>query len=249
MSKDTMEVRLKGTGFLVVNLSHPMMLSTEVYPGDPKITRRVFSEIDETGYHHLVHEVGDHNFHPHADAPSHQNPELKDKGIEYWGMEHFFNNAMMIDLAPEDSLPVKELDCMKTSDGMSYRLKVKRENLTAYEDRLSKVGAVIIRTGYDKWLEANKPHNPNGIPYLTKDAAEYLVTFPNLRVIGTDSLTIDPVGVHDAHRILTKDKFIVECLVNLHKIPLESRSNFELITSPIVIKGSTGAPVVAYALC
>ena len=82
---------------------------------------------------------------------------------------------------------------------------------------------------------------------INKEAAEFIASFDNVNVVGVDSLTIDPVGKHDAHWILTKDKFVVESLVNLDQIPLEHRMNFDLQTSPFRIKGATGAPVVAHA--
>jgi len=29
-----------------------------------------------------IYSVGDHNFHPHWDAPNHQNPQYKDRGFD-----------------------------------------------------------------------------------------------------------------------------------------------------------------------
>jgi len=108
------------------------------------------------------------------------------------------------------------------------------------------VGAVLIRTGYDKWLEANKPHIPESLPYLNKEAAEFLASFKNIKVIGIDSLTIDPVGSHNSHQTL-KSLLIVESLVHLCEIPKEARNNFDLQTSPVRIVGATGGPIAAYA--
>ncbi|GAG91059.1 unnamed protein product, partial [marine sediment metagenome] len=94
-------------------------------------------------------------------------------------------------------------------------------------------------------LEENKPHIPENLPYLNKEAADFITSFNQIKVIGIDSLTVDPVGSHVAHQAL-KSTLIVESLVNLHEIPSESRLNFNLQTTPLRIVGATGGPVVAY---
>ena len=105
---------------------------------------------------------------------------------------------------------------------------------------------MILRTGYDKWLESNKKHIPSNIPYIDGSAIDIISKFEKLKVIGTDSLTIDEIGKNYAHRKL-KDKLIVECLVNLYSIPKRYMYSFYLQTNPIVIVGATGGPILAYA--
>ncbi|GAF97417.1 unnamed protein product, partial [marine sediment metagenome] len=231
------EIMLGNTKYLVIDLTQPLRLDVEVYPNDPKPEREVFSDI-KTGYEHYIHKIGDHNFQPHGDAPKHQNPELKDKGIEIFGLEHCFNKACLIDLSNSQEA--------KDFNGIKYLVNVKKEHLEPFAEQLSQIGAVLIRTGYDKWLEANKPHTPENLPYLTKDAAEFITSFNKIKVIGIDSLTVDPVGSHVSHQTL-KNTLIVESLVYLNEIPSESRFNFYLQTSPIKIVGATGGAVVAYA--
>jgi len=238
MPKDTMEVTLGDRKFLVIDLTQPLRLDVEVYPGDPKPTRKIFSDIHETGWQHYTHEIGDHNFQPHGDGPNHQNKEAQDRGIDSFGIEYLFNKAILIDLS--------SLSEVQDFGGISYLVEVKKKDIEKYSKQLSQIGALIIRTGYDLWLEKNRPHNPKNLPYLNKEAANYLASFPNIKVVGIDSLTVDPVGSHDSHQAL-KEKFIVESLVHLHEIPSESRLNFNLQTTPLRIKGATGGPVIANA--
>jgi len=233
------KIKLGSKNYLVIDLSQPLKLDIEVYPGDPKPKRKVFCEIDKTGWHHFIHEIGDHNFQPHADGPNHQNPDMKDQGIEFFGLEYFFNQGILIDLSSTNK--VQEFE------GIKYLIEVTKADLKPFVKQLSEKGAVIIRTGYDKWLEANKPHTPKNLPYLTKEAAEYLASFKNIKVVGVDTLTVDPVGKHASHQAL-KDKLIVESMVHLGNIPKENREDFTLQTSPLKIVGATGGPVVAYAL-
>ena len=231
------EIKLGKNKFLVIDLTEPLKEDTEVYPGDPKPQKEVFSDISQTGYQHHIYKVGDHNFHPHGDAPKHQNLEMQDKGFEVFGLDYSFNSACLIDLS--------ETPEAKEFDGIKYLVEVKKEHLESFTKQISEIGAVLIRTGYDKWLEANKPHIPENLPYLNKEVAEFIASFNNLKVIGIDSLTVDPVGGHNSHQIL-KNLLIVESLVHLYEIPKEAKNNFDLQTSPVRIIGATGGPIIAH---
>ena len=239
MSKIKKEITLGGVSYLVVDLTEPLKKDTEVFPGDPKpVLNKVFSRIQDTGFQYHIQTLGDHNFHAHVDAPSHQNPEFQERGLEYWGIDDVFNPAFMIDLsgAPES----------RALEGISWLTEVKKKHLEKHAKEFAEKNAVIIRTGYDKWLESNKPHNVSAIPYFIECAADFISSFKNIKTFGTDSLTVDPAGVHYTHKKF-KEIMIVESLVHLYEIPEAVRSNFDLQTSPIRITGATGGPVSVYA--
>lgn len=230
------KIKLGSKEFLVIDLTQPLSLDQEVYPGDPLPKRTVFSDIEETGWHHYIHEIGDHHFQPHGDAPNHQNPELMDKGFEIFDLDYCFNSALMIDLTNSEKA--------KKIKGIKFLTEITQADLEPYAATLSGKGAVLLRTGYDKWLEKNLTHIPELLPYLAPEAAEYLASFKSLKVVGTDSLTVDPDGSHTAHQFL-KEKLIVESMVHLHEIPENKRMGFDLQTSPVRIIGATGGPVIA----
>jgi kynurenine formamidase len=232
------KIKLGSCYFLVVDLMKPLSLDQEVYPGDPKPKREVFTDIEQTGWHHYIHRLADHHFQPHGDAPNHQNPDMQDKGIEVFGLEYSFNSAFMIDLTATGQVINR--------NGISFVVEITLENLLPYKEHFSEKEAVLLRTGYDRHLEKNFPHDPELLPYLTADAAAFVASFKNIKVVGTDSMTVDPDGVHTAHQLL-KEKLIVESLVHLHAIPREKRDGFYLQTTPVRIVGATGAPVTAYA--
>ena len=123
-------IQLGGHTFLVVDLTKPLTLDQEVYPGDPKPSRKVFSDIFETGWHHYIHEIGDHHFQPHGDAPNHQNPELIDKGFEVFDLDWFFNPAFMIDLSL-DTIRC-QIQCMVSR----FRVETSLEDLLPFEPLL-----------------------------------------------------------------------------------------------------------------
>lgn len=235
------KVSFGSKNYLVIDLTEPLSEKTKVYPGDPKPKKEVFSDINKTGFQHHVYSIGDHNFHPHGDAPNHQNKELQHKGFETFGLDYCFNTACLIDLSSSK-------EAMKI-DSIKYLVEVKKHHLAPFAKTIAKKSAVVIRTGYDKWVEANKSHNPKNIPYLSKDAADFIAGFKNIKVIGTDSLTVDACRekpIHYAHKLF-KEKLIVESMVHLYEIPPNARSNFHLQTSPVRIVGATGGAIVAYA--
>jgi len=231
-------IKLGSFHFQVINLSAPLQLNTEVFPGNPPPEREIFSTFEKHDCQHYVHRLGDHLFHPHGDAPNHQNPELSEHGFEHWGIDYAFNDATLIDLTQTPEA--------KEVDGIKFLTKITSQHLESFKDALHDKTAVVLRTGYDLWLKLNRKHNPDLIPYLDKGAAEILRSYENIRVIATDSLTIDRVGENICHRLL-RDKFIVESMANLNLIPVANHHNFHLQTSPVAIVGATGGPVAAYA--
>lgn len=232
------EIKLGNTIFLVIDLTHPLSLDQEVYPGDSKPKRMVFSDMEETGWHHYLHELGDHHFQPHGDAPNHQNPELMEKGFEVFDLDYSFNSAFMIDLSHTEGA--------RMLNGIKFREEIALVDLLPFEHQFEEKSAVVFRTGYDKWLENNFPHDPEKLPYFSPEAAEFIASFKNIKVVGTDSLTVDPHGSQKAHKLL-KEKFIVESMVHLHAIPVKNMDSFDLQTSPVRIIGATGGPVIANA--
>lgn len=231
-------IRLGNAKFKIINLTEPLRENVEVFPGDPKPKKSVFCSFEKENYRHNIYLVGDHSYHPHGDAPNHQNPQYKDRGFEFWNLDFVFNKACVIDLS-------ESIDSIKL-DGITYLKKITGKHILPYIDQIGKNSALILRTGYDKWLESNKKHIPSNIPYIDESAIDIISKFKKLKVIGTDSLTIDEIGKNYAHRKL-KDKLIVECLVNLYSIPQKYRYSFYLQTSPIAIVGATGGPILAYA--
>jgi len=224
----------------VVDLTHVMDLDSQIFPGDPCPKREVFSEITQTGYEHYVHNISDHFFAPHADAPNHQCPDLQHKGVENWGFNMEFNRALLVDLQHHADA--------KVFDSISLLIKIAVAHLMPYEKLLHEVSALVVRTGSENWRLNNKPYSPEVIPHFSKEAGEYVASFDNIKVVGIDSLTVDEVvpskPVHDVHWIF-KEKLIIESLVHLEEIPEEFRNGFLLQTALLKIKGATGCPVIA----
>jgi len=238
MARNVCKVNFGEEVFLVIDLTLPFSMDQQGYPGDSPPARNLVSDIHKEGWQHYTHTMGDHCFHPHCDAPNHFDPSRQDQGMEIYDLSWSFHRACMIDLT---GLPEAEVH-----EGIRFLTEITIDHLIPYGNLLSSAEAVILRTGYDLWVERNHVHRPEWLPFLTEEASEFITSFPGIHVVGTDSLTVDAHGLQVSHRAL-KHTMIVESLVHLYDIPEENRRNFILQTTPVRIVGSTGGPVVAYA--
>jgi len=92
------EIQLGGNKYLVIDLTQPLRLDVEVYPGIQSRKGDYSAIFAKTGVAALYSSISDHNFQPHGDAPNHQNSDMQDKGFEFWDLNYCFNSAILIDL-------------------------------------------------------------------------------------------------------------------------------------------------------
>ena len=104
--------------------------------------------------------------------------------------------------------------------------------------------AVLVRTGWDAhW---NTEQYFSGHPFLTRAAAEHLVT-AGARLVGIDSLNIDDTAdlTRPAHTLLLRAGIpIVEHLCNLAAVPERGARFFAV---PVKVQGMGTFPVRAFA--
>jgi arylformamidase len=104
--------------------------------------------------------------------------------------------------------------------------------------------AVLVQTGWD--IHWRTERYGSGHPYLTRDAAEYLIDH-GVTLVGIDSLNIDDTQdpgrpVHSA--LLGADVPIVEHMCNLASLP---ERNFRFFAVPTKVAGFGSWPVRAFA--
>jgi kynurenine formamidase len=105
--------------------------------------------------------------------------------------------------------------------------------------------AVLVRTGWDAHWRTDQYFE--GHPFLTGDAAEYLVA-AGVALVGIDSLNIDDTAdmTRPVHSIvLAADIPIVEHLRGLQLLPA---SGFRFFAVPVKVKGMGTFPVRAFAI-
>lgn len=104
--------------------------------------------------------------------------------------------------------------------------------------------AVLLQTGWDKHWNTDAYHS--GGPYLTPEAAEYLVS-QKVKMVGIDAHNIDDVSkaTRPVHSILLKENiYIIEHMTNMQALPQEG---FLFHALPPKLKGVGSFPVRAYA--
>lgn len=104
--------------------------------------------------------------------------------------------------------------------------------------------AVLVHTGWDAHWRT--PAYGSGHPFLTRDAAEYLVS-AGAALVGIDSLNVDDDrdGTRPAHTaILSAGIPLVEHVTNLGALP---DTGFRFFAAPVKVKGMGSFPVRAFA--
>lgn len=105
--------------------------------------------------------------------------------------------------------------------------------------------AVLVHTGWS--VHFGRDAYYEGHPYLTADAAEYLVE-NGAALVGIDSLNIDDIGdgTRPAHtKLLDNEIPIVEHLTNLDALP---EMGFRFFAVPVKVEGLGSFPVRAFAI-
>ena len=103
--------------------------------------------------------------------------------------------------------------------------------------------AVLVQTDWDRHWRTDQYFE--GHPFLTKDAAEFLVR-TGATLVGIDSLNIDDTGdltrpVHST--LLAAEIPIVEHLRGLARLP---EADFKFVAVPVNVKGMGTFPVRAF---
>jgi arylformamidase len=104
--------------------------------------------------------------------------------------------------------------------------------------------AVLVYTGFDKNWGTDKYFHKH--PFLTKDAAEYIVKQSPV-LVGIDTYNIDDTSdlARPAHSILLgKDILIIEHMCNLRELP---EKGYRFTAVPQKIRGVGSFPVRAFA--
>jgi len=212
----------------VIDLSQIVSETSLIYPGDPDVD---LVQTESMARGDLCNgetiKAGAHSL-THLDSPGHQ---IKDgKMVQDYPLEKFVQKALLIELVDEK--------------------EIKKEDLEPHQNKIKNVGALLIRTGFDKIIEKYEKDadfrqktkiSVNDLPKFTQDCAEWLSGFGNLELVGIDSLTVGNKIIHSA--FLEKDILLVEGLF-LEKAP----ENFVLYCFPWKLKNVNGAPCRAIAL-
>lgn len=206
----------------VVDLSHPLTETMQVYPGSrpPRLRRTATVAAQgfaETSVGFLSH-TG-----THLDAPAHMRPD-----------------GITLDRLPVDAFvgPACVLDASRAG-------QLDLAFLQTQADLLEGAAFVLFHTGWDQhW---GRPAYLEGFPVLTPEAARWLAE-RGLRGVGADTISPDPVGSRDfpIHHILFGAGLLI--YENLRGLaPLAGR-RCRFVGLPLPFPEADGCPVRAVAL-
>jgi len=207
----------------IIDLTHDIKNGMMIYPGDPEIaiTEGLTHERDycHVDQLHLNSHVG-----THIDAPFHF---LSDgKAISAFPVDFFVRPGVAIDLRHKKAGET-----------------IKAEDLSS--SLLEQGCAVVLVTGWYHFFgsESYLKH-----PYLSKDAAEFLVE-QGVSIVAVDFLNVDQTcgDAWDAHQVLLgRETLIVENLNNT--ISLEFGKPYLFSFLPLKVMGTDGSPIRAVAI-
>jgi len=130
---------------------------------------------------------------------------------------------------------------------------ITQEDLLPYKEQLERCDAVLLRTGFAKAVRRSNPDfYMSAIPGLAEDAARYLASFPALRCIGVDVMSIEnltnhkPLG-YPVHHILLEREQPMLLLEDANLDALPDRAIKRMYLFPLRLEGLEASPVTAVA--
>lgn len=211
------------TRLTVMDLSHPMHSGMPFYPGTepPRITP--VTSVANDGYAEKSISVWSHTG-THMDAPAHL--IAGGKTLDQFPASQFVGRGLVIDVSRCG--PV-----INVSD------------LQACSVPLQAAEFVCLYSGWSRHWGA--PAYFQNFPVLSRDAIEYLVSFP-LKGLGVDMISIDRVdglNVPNHLLVLGQDLLIIENLTNLEPL---LNLDFQFQGFPLSIVEADGSPIRAVAI-
>ncbi|GFO01940.1 kynurenine formamidase [Plakobranchus ocellatus] len=229
-----------------VDLSHPLSPSTLYWPGVPTFNRtRVMGGTNENNVwiEVGVFSSGEHGG-THIDVPRHfirDGYDLKD-----FPLERTVAEGVMVDCSDEAAA--------------NYDYAVTVEKLTQWEEehgRIPDEAAVLLNFGYaskfsdhNAYLNTQDPSDASTFhfPFISADAAQWLVDNRKLKMIGMDVPSPDaPISsTYPTHLIFLPKNILIMENVNIPD-SLPPR-DFRVHSSPLKIEDGTGAQTRIYAM-
>lgn len=196
----------------IFDVTLPLAPDLPVYPGDPPVTVEAHMRIEDGQLCNVSRlSLGTHAG-THVDAPRHL--LAAGAGVEALPLEILIGKARVVDLHGPSRIERADLQALDLSDDLRVLLKTRPSG-------------------------SRRPALEDGV-YLAPNAATYLVQ-AGLKLVGIDSLSVDPCGASDlpAHRVLLAAGVIVVEGLDLSEV---EPGHYDLTCLPLRIPGADGAP-------
>lgn len=213
----------------VVDLSHTINDTTQVYPGDPEPSLTVHSTIPIDGFNLLSLQMGSQTG-THVDAPY-----------------HFDDDTERLDELPLDRFLGRGVILRAT--GLAPRTEITWAQIETDAGHIQAGDIALIYTGWSKHFGSPEYFNH---PYLSADACEKLLN-KGVLTFGIDAINMDEtpdvshpgVGFPCHHLIAKRAGVISENLCNFEELDF---SDPLISILPIKLDAADGAPVRAVAI-
>ena len=207
-----------------IDLTHLLNSDISVYPGTEKPIFEQANMVEKDGFAEQKITMNTHTG-THMDAPAHM--LVEGKSLDQFSADSFFGKAISI-------------DCTGFSGA-----NIEIEDLLSFEKKIEKVDFVLLRTDWSKKWKTSEYFG--AFPTLSAAACEWLTRF-NLKGIGLDVISIDPVGSTDLtnhHIVFHNGMLIIENLTNLSEL---GGDYFKFLCFPLKIEKADGSPIRAVAI-
>jgi len=207
----------------VLDFTHILHKNIPVFPGDDPPEFFSHCTLEKDGFLETRLNISSHTG-THMDAPAHM---IKGGAfLNQFSLEKYMGTGIVVHVP--DNCPGQTIGT---------------ENLSFLESYRGKIDFVLLYTGWSRFW--GQERYLLDFPVLTAEAAQRLSDF-NLKGIGTDTISIDPMSSEDFenHRIfMTRNILIIENLANLSAAP---RGTFPFFCIPLSFEKADGSPVRAF---
>lgn len=213
----------------VVDLSQEIRPEMRVFPVYPSPKVLPWTKRETFGFQAELLFLATHTG-THIDAPYHFTTD--GKKVDELSLERLIGDAVLLDVSKLG--PLGQVDSKVLADAL-------RES----GSELKEGEIAIVMTGWSKLVEDES--YLKGHPWLTKDAAEFLIE-RRVFALGIDTPSPDHPNSTDfpVHSLLLpRGIVIIENLSNLDKVEAK---RFRFVALPLKIKGATASPVRAVAI-
>jgi arylformamidase len=205
----------------IVDLSHPVGIGTEGYPGCAQIVGWHMQKIELKRYN-MLHIGTDLHTGTHVDAPLH---------------------------CVADGLSAAEVsldDCAGPAWVVDLREKAgahfEAADFEPYAEAIRRTRRVIVKTGWSRLWE--QPEFHRNFPGFRREAAQFLVDL-GIRLVGVEQASVHPADHHAVHQVFFSTAVvIVENLAGVEELP---DGEVEFFAVPWRFRNGDGSPVRAFA--
>ena len=208
---------------MILDLTHTVTPEMPVYPGTPAPAAEKLFTVEKDHFQETLLSLGSHTG-THMDAPAHLLAE--GETLDAMPVSRFCGSAVVWDVSVlgENGVITEEL-------------------LRTREEELREAEFVLFYTGWqEKW---GSEDYFSAFPTPDAAAARYLVSC-GLKGVGTDAISVDPVGTGlPAHRVLVGAGLVIMENLRLKELTPYPRVRFWAL--PLKYRNADGAPIRAIA--